>query len=348
MTLPALGWLREYDTRWLRGDIVAGITLSAYLLPSAIGDASLAGLAPQAGLYACLFGGLVFWLFCSSRHTAISVTSAISLLIGATLGDIASNDPTRYAALASCTALLVAVLAFLAQVEICCNVVPEQHPTAQRELQQRLQTLLDSRHALHWAPLVIHVFKALPGIEPLIGPANKARLNALLTDTVDATMLSYESIRPAQSKGYHVLAYSGDYISSLSANLCTSDARIKELPEEVYRVTKATLKGQLFWYRNPETVKFLMEALAISDEAAAREINLLGVTVDEAVDRVDKFLDDAFIAQLPQVRIVHGFGTGALRSAITTLLRDHPHVASFEFAPQSQGGRGVTIATMRD
>jgi DNA mismatch repair protein MutS2 len=83
-------------------------------------------------------------------------------------------------------------------------------------------------------------------------------------------------------------------------------------------------------------------------DAAASEINLLGLTVDEAVSRVDKFLDDAFIAQLPQVRIVHGFGTGALRSAIATLLRDHPHVAGFEFAPQVQGGRGVTIATMRD
>lgn len=76
-----------------------------------------------------------------------------------------------------------AVLAFLAQVEICCNVVPEQRPAAQRELQQRLQTLLDSRHALHWAPLVIHVLKALPGIDPVIGPANRARLNALLTQT---------------------------------------------------------------------------------------------------------------------------------------------------------------------
>jgi DNA mismatch repair protein MutS2 len=83
-------------------------------------------------------------------------------------------------------------------------------------------------------------------------------------------------------------------------------------------------------------------------DAAASEINLLGTTVAEAVDRVDKFLDDAFIAQLPQVRIVHGFGTGALRNAIAALLREHPHVASFEFAPQNQGGRGVTIATMRD
>jgi len=83
-------------------------------LPSAIGDSSLAGLPPQAGLYACLFGGLVFWLFCSSRHTAIAVTSAISLLIGASLAEISGGDPARHAALASLTALLVAVLAFTA------------------------------------------------------------------------------------------------------------------------------------------------------------------------------------------------------------------------------------------
>jgi high affinity sulfate transporter 1 len=114
MMLPARAWLRNYDTSWLRGDVVAGVTLAAYLLPSAIGDASLAGLPPQAGLYACLFGGLVFWIFCSSRHTALAVTSAISLLIGATLGDIAGGDPARHAALASATALLVAVLAFIA------------------------------------------------------------------------------------------------------------------------------------------------------------------------------------------------------------------------------------------
>ncbi len=114
MTVPARAWLSTYDRSWLRADVVAGITLAAYLLPSAIGDASLAGLPPQAGLYACLFSGLVFWIFCSSRHTAIAVTSAISLLIGATLGDIAGNDPIRYAALASCSALIVAILAFLA------------------------------------------------------------------------------------------------------------------------------------------------------------------------------------------------------------------------------------------
>src|SRR5215471_20166830 len=77
---PALQWLRTYDRSWLRGDLLASITLAAYLLPAGLGDASLANLPPEAGLYACLLGGLVFWLFCSSRHTVVTVTSAISLL----------------------------------------------------------------------------------------------------------------------------------------------------------------------------------------------------------------------------------------------------------------------------
>jgi len=112
--VPALGWLRAYDRSWLRSDVVAGITLAAYLLPAGLGDASLANLPPQAGLYACLFSGLVFWLFCSSRHTSITVTSAISLLVGASLGEIAGGDPARFGALAAGTAVFVAVIAFIA------------------------------------------------------------------------------------------------------------------------------------------------------------------------------------------------------------------------------------------
>ena len=83
-------------------------------------------------------------------------------------------------------------------------------------------------------------------------------------------------------------------------------------------------------------------------EMHSNEINLLGCSVDEAIDRTDKFLDDAFLAELPQVRIVHGSGTGALRNAIAELLKSHPHVARMEAAPQNEGGRGVTIAVLRD
>jgi SulP family sulfate permease len=114
MNLPASAWLRSYPREWLRGDLIAGITLAAYLLPAGLGDASLAGLPPEAGLYACLFSGLVFWFFCSSRHTAITVTSAISLVIGASIAPMSGGDPARHAALAAATALLVAIIAFLA------------------------------------------------------------------------------------------------------------------------------------------------------------------------------------------------------------------------------------------
>jgi len=122
-SIPALSWLRSYDRTWLRGDVVAGVTLAAYLLPAALGDASLANLPPEAGLYACLFGGLVFWLFCSSRHTAISVTSAISLLVGASLGTIAGGDATRFSALAAATALLVALIAFVGWLASAGSIV---------------------------------------------------------------------------------------------------------------------------------------------------------------------------------------------------------------------------------
>jgi MFS superfamily sulfate permease-like transporter len=106
--------LRGYQPGWIRLDIAAGVTLAAYLLPAGLADASLANLPPEAGLYACLFGGLVFWIFCSSRHTVVATTTAISVLTGASLGEIAGGDTTRFGALAEETALLVALVAFIA------------------------------------------------------------------------------------------------------------------------------------------------------------------------------------------------------------------------------------------
>src|SRR5216117_4212287 len=125
---PALTWLPAYKPDWLRADLIAGITLAAYLMPAGLADASLANVPPEAGLYACLFSGLVFWLFCSSRHTAITVTSAISVLVGASLGDLAGGDASRFWALASCTALIVGGLGFiawLAKAGVIVNFISE-------------------------------------------------------------------------------------------------------------------------------------------------------------------------------------------------------------------------------
>jgi DNA mismatch repair protein MutS2 len=83
------------------------------------------------------------------------------------------------------------------------------------------------------------------------------------------------------------------------------------------------------------------------DESAAQEINVIGQRADEATDRVDKFLDEAYMAGAETVRIVHGHGTGALRRAIAELLTGHAHIARFHAAPSDQGGMGATIAELR-
>lgn len=77
------------------------------------------------------------------------------------------------------------------------------------------------------------------------------------------------------------------------------------------------------------------------------EINILGYTVDEAVSRLDKYLDDAYIAKLGQVRIVHGKGTGALRAGVTSYLRGVSYVKSFRLGEMGEGDAGVTIVEFK-
>ncbi|MCY4569818.1 MAG: endonuclease MutS2 [Candidatus Poribacteria bacterium] len=78
------------------------------------------------------------------------------------------------------------------------------------------------------------------------------------------------------------------------------------------------------------------------------EINIRGLLVKEALDLTDKYLDDAYLAGIPTVRILHGKGTGALRKAVHDELRGHPHVTKYQFAPLSQGGEGVTVVTFKE
>ena len=81
--------------------------------------------------------------------------------------------------------------------------------------------------------------------------------------------------------------------------------------------------------------------------SVSTEINLLGKTVDEAVAELDKYLDDAYIAHLSSVRIVHGKGTGALRKGVHNYLRRQKHVASFRLGEFGEGDAGVTIVEFK-
>lgn len=78
------------------------------------------------------------------------------------------------------------------------------------------------------------------------------------------------------------------------------------------------------------------------------ELNIRGMLVHEALDITDKYLDDAYLAGMPTARILHGKGTGALRKAVHEELRNNPHITTYQFAPQSQGGEGVTVVTFKD
>jgi DNA mismatch repair protein MutS2 len=83
------------------------------------------------------------------------------------------------------------------------------------------------------------------------------------------------------------------------------------------------------------------------DANVPSEINVIGQTVDDASRDVERFVDRAFLAGLPRVRVVHGSGMGILRKALRQLLQQHPHVESVKEAPQNEGGGGATLVELR-
>ena len=85
----------------------------------------------------------------------------------------------------------------------------------------------------------------------------------------------------------------------------------------------------------------------VSDLNAASEINVIGQNVDDATREVERFVDRAFLAGMPRVRIVHGSGMGILRKALRQYLQKHPHVESVAEPPQNEGGGGATVVELR-
>jgi DNA mismatch repair protein MutS2 len=88
-------------------------------------------------------------------------------------------------------------------------------------------------------------------------------------------------------------------------------------------------------------------SLEKEDANVPSEINVIGHTVDDATREVEKFVDRAFLAGLPRVRVVHGSGMGILRKALRQYLQKHPHVESVTEPPQNEGGGGATVVELR-
>src|SRR5512134_1569270 len=102
---PGLTVLLHYDRGWLRGDLVAGVTVAAYLVPQVMAYAEVAGLPAVAGLWAVVGAMCVYALLGSSRQLSVGPESTTALMTAVAIGPLAGGDPARYAVLAAALAL---------------------------------------------------------------------------------------------------------------------------------------------------------------------------------------------------------------------------------------------------
>ena len=126
--VPILEWLPVYNLGYLKWDMLAGITLAFFVIPTSMAYAALAGLPPVTGIYCYLFGGLLYFIFGTSHHLAIGPTSAMSIVIASSLGAMAGSDPVKAVTLASATALIMAglfLVAYLIRLSSLMNFISD-------------------------------------------------------------------------------------------------------------------------------------------------------------------------------------------------------------------------------
>lgn len=174
--------------------------------------------------------------------------------------------------------------------------------------------------------------------------------------------LSVQAAKPKAHKAHDISEFKvGTHVRVLSMNLIGTvtappgpKGEITVQMGSLSTKTKINNLEILVGYKDPEEAKKAPKGAGGSGKikmskaaSISHEINLLGLTVDEAVAKLDKYLDDAYISRIPQVRIVHGKGTGALRNGVTAYLRGVPYIKSFRLGEIGEGDTGVTIVDFK-
>jgi DNA mismatch repair protein MutS2 len=131
-------------------------------------------------------------------------------------------------------------------------------------------------------------------------------------------------------------------VEGSSAEIEAGPLRMKVALDEITGVEGGAVAGASRSPKGSVTVRTQQ-----SEDSAGGEINLIGCTVEEATERVDKFLDDAALANRSRVRIIHGHGTGALRKGLAQFLSKHPLVDNQTFEAEERGGKAVTVVELR-
>ena len=185
--------------------------------------------------------------------------------------------------------------------------------------------------------------------------ANKLRnklndkISSIKTDTADITIthpINREDIKPGlpvfvsnlNAEGIIVSNVSKDNTVQVQIGAMKMKVDIKYLQEVSKPQSDLTNKSEKYSYTSRSSLK---------SQYVSPEINLLGLTVDEAIPIVDKYLDDCYMAKLSQVRIVHGKGTGALRKGIHNYLKSNKLVDTFRLGAFGEGEMGVTIVSLK-
>ena len=147
--------------------------------------------------------------------------------------------------------------------------------------------------------------------------------------------------------GDHVEAVSLGWRGAITA-LTESDVEIESRGKRI-KLARSLVTLEPLSRRKAGPAPMASRGSTVRDDvpSGAAELKLIGLRVDEALPLVDKFLDDAFLADSPSIRIVHGFGQGRLRNAVRDLLKSHPHVTGFRDGSSHEGGAGATVVDLR-
>jgi DNA mismatch repair protein MutS2 len=167
------------------------------------------------------------------------------------------------------------------------------------------------------------------------------------TSPIEFQPVSPERLLPGAK--IHVRGFSRAVIfrrlDGTSAEIEAGPLRMKVALDEITGIEKAPAAGKS---RSASAAIPASSSVRVhaQETASAEEINVIGLTVEEASERVDKFLDDAVLAHLPRVRIIHGHGTGALRKGLSEFLSTHPLVERHSFESEERGGKAVTVVEL--
>jgi DNA mismatch repair protein MutS2 len=135
-------------------------------------------------------------------------------------------------------------------------------------------------------------------------------------------------------------------IEGSSAEIEAGPLRMKVALDEITGVEGAALAP------NPGSPAAKLQSVTVTSQrgesGASNEINVIGMTVEEATDRLDKFLDDAALANITRIRIIHGHGTGALRKGIGAFLSAHPLVEKHSLEAEEHGGKAITVVQLQN